>query len=101
YHDEEWGLPVLSDDRHMFEMICLEGAQAGLSWATILAKRSGYKQAFKDFDVETLVRQASEATSIDELVGAVVEGDFDVVRSRRKIESVYRNAEATRAVQRE
>ncbi|KAF4660505.1 hypothetical protein FOL46_006101 [Perkinsus olseni] len=99
YHDEEWGLPVLSDDRHMFEMICLEGAQAGLSWATILAKRSGYKQAFNDFDVDTLVRQASKATSIDELVDAVVEGDFDVVRSRRKIESVYRNAAAARTVQ--
>ncbi|KAF4682305.1 hypothetical protein FOZ62_028130, partial [Perkinsus olseni] len=55
--------------------------------------------AFKDFDVETLVRQASEATSIDELVDAVVEGDFDVVSSRRKIESVYRNAEAARTVQ--
>ncbi|KAF4701703.1 hypothetical protein FOZ62_016038, partial [Perkinsus olseni] len=65
----------------------------------LLHRNWGVSRAFKDFDVETLVRQASEATSIDQLVDAVVEGDFDVVRSRRKIESVYRNAEAARTVQ--
>ncbi|EER09069.1 DNA-3-methyladenine glycosylase, putative, partial [Perkinsus marinus ATCC 50983] len=101
YHDNEWGVPVVADDRLMFEMISLEGAQAGLSWATILAKRSGYKKAFKDFDIEALVRATEEASSMDVLVDAVLDSDCDVVRSRRKIESVYRNAEAARAVREE
>ncbi|EER03328.1 DNA-3-methyladenine glycosylase, putative [Perkinsus marinus ATCC 50983] len=101
YHDNEWGVPVVADDRLMFEMISLEGAQAGLSWATILAKRSGYKKAFKDFDIEALVGATEEASSMDVLVDAVLDSGCDVVRSRRKIESVYRNAEAARAVREE
>ena len=55
YHDEEWGRPV-HDDRHLFEMLTLEGAQAGLSWMTILRKREGYRRAFDGFDIEAVSR---------------------------------------------
>src|SRR5512143_464011 len=55
YHDEEWGVP-LHDDRGQFEFLVLEGAQAGLSWSTILRKREGYREAFADFDVEKIAR---------------------------------------------
>src|SRR5208337_3008811 len=55
YHDTEWGVPV-HEDRHLFEMLCLEGAQAGLSWLTILRKRASYRAAFDDFDPEAMVR---------------------------------------------
>ena len=55
YHDEEWGVPV-HDDRRLFEMLTLEGAQAGLSWSTILNKREGYRRAFADFDPSTVAR---------------------------------------------
>ena len=55
YHDTEWGVPS-RDDQHLFEMLVLEGAQAGLSWSTILNKRSGYRRAFADFDIDTVAR---------------------------------------------
>ena len=54
YHDEEWGVPI-TDDQQLFEMICLEGAQAGLSWLTILKRRDGYRAAFDQFDVKKIV----------------------------------------------
>ena len=56
YHDEEWGVPV-HDDRKQFEFLILEGAQAGLSWSTILNKRAGYREAFEDFDAERVARR--------------------------------------------
>src|SRR6185437_6026974 len=56
YHDEEWGRPVQDDDRHLFEMLTLEGAQAGLSWSTILRKRAAYRKAFADFDPAKVAR---------------------------------------------
>ena len=87
YHDEEWGVPS-HDDRHLFEMLVLEGAQAGLSWATILAKREGYRAAFCGFD------PGSVASFDDEDVQRLL-GDASIVRNRRKIESAIGNARAT------
>jgi len=86
YHDDEWGVPV-HDDRKHFEFLILEGAQAGLSWSTILAKRAGYRRAFADFDAERLVRfsAARRARLMDEA---------GIVRNRLKIESVVLNARA-------
>ncbi len=86
YHDSEWGVPVF-DDRTLFEFLILEGAQAGLSWTTILKKRSGYLEAFYDFDVER-VAQISDARQ-EEL------RHFDgIVRNRLKISSTVGNAQA-------
>ena len=62
YHDDEWGVPS-HDDRHLFEMLILEGAQAGLSWTTILRKREGYREAFDDFDVDRVARYTPARTS--------------------------------------
>lgn len=90
YHDEEWGVPS-HDDRHLFELISLEGAQAGLSWSTILKKREGYRDAFADFLPE----------KIAEFDDSTVEGllsNAAIVRNRRKIESVVANAKAAAAV---
>jgi DNA-3-methyladenine glycosylase I len=84
YHDEEWGVPS-HDDRHLFEMLILEGAQAGLSWRTILGKRERYRAAFDHFDVER-VAAYSEA-DIQRLLG-----DAGIVRNRLKIEAAVRNA---------
>ena len=86
YHDREWGVPV-HDDARLFEMITLEGAQAGLSWLTILRKREGYRRAFMGFDFET-VAQCGDA-DVDRLMG-----DAAIVRNRLKIASVVRNARA-------
>jgi DNA-3-methyladenine glycosylase I len=93
YHDEEWGRPS-HDDAHLFEMLCLEGAQAGLSWTTILRKRAGYKKAFCDWDVKRVA--AFDAARIDALVL-----DAGIVRHRGKIEATVANAKAILAVQRE
>ena len=93
YHDREWGVPVHDDRRH-FEFLVLEGAQAGLSWSTILHKRAGYAKAFRQFD-PTRVARFTEAR-----VRALTE-DPGIVRNRRKIESAVRNAKAFLAVQRE
>jgi DNA-3-methyladenine glycosylase I len=92
YHDEEWGVPSF-DDRHLFELLTLEGAQAGLSWLTILRKRDGYRSAFAGFDPEKVARFRS--ARIDRILS-----DSAVVRHRGKIESVVMNARAALAVQR-
>ncbi|MGR5067319.1 MULTISPECIES: DNA-3-methyladenine glycosylase I [Vibrio] len=86
YHDKEWGVPVY-DDKVLFEFITLEGAQAGLSWITILKKREGYRKAFEHYDLNALaVRDEARAEYIVE--------NFDVVRHRGKINSVFSNAKA-------
>ena len=86
YHDREWGVPS-RDDRHLFEMLLLEGAQAGLAWITILRKREGYRRAFHDFDPERVAR----LTGCDQ---ARLREDPDIVRNRLKIASAVRNARA-------
>lgn len=84
YHDEEWGKPV-SDDRTLFEFLILEGAQAGLSWITVLRKREGYREAFLDFDF----RKVAEMTPEDEERLRTFDG---IVKNRRKIHSAVVNA---------
>jgi DNA-3-methyladenine glycosylase I len=91
YHDDEWGVPV-HDDRHLFEMLTLEGAQAGLSWSTILNKRDGYRQAFAGFDPGTVARFSSRR--VDRLLA-----DPSIVRNRLKVESTVANARAVLDVQ--
>jgi DNA-3-methyladenine glycosylase I len=93
YHDTEWGVPVHDDFVH-FEFITLEGAQAGLSWATILKRRAGYHKAFAGFDPREVSR--FDAARIDRLVL-----DKAIIRHRGKIESVVSNAHAFLAVQKE
>ncbi len=93
YHDEEWGVPS-RDDRHLFELLVLEGAQAGLSWATILHKREGYRRAFAGFDPAAVARFGAD--DVERLLG-----DTGIVRNRLKVESAIANAHATLAVQRE
>lgn len=90
YHDEEWGVP-LHDDRRLFEMLVLEGAQAGLSWLTILRKRENYRRAFEGFEPE-IVAQYTE-TDVQRLLG-----DPGIVRNRLKIESAIRNARGVLAI---
>lgn len=84
YHDREWGVPI-HDDRHLFELLVLEGAQAGLSWSTILNKREGYREAFRGFEPATVARFSSE--DIERILQA-----GQVVRNRAKIGSAVRNA---------
>jgi DNA-3-methyladenine glycosylase I len=86
YHDEEWGVPS-HDERHLFEMLVLEGAQAGLSWLTILRKREGYRRAFAGFDVEKVARFGER--DVKRLLG-----DVGIVRNRLKVESAIANARA-------
>jgi DNA-3-methyladenine glycosylase I len=86
YHDEEWGVPVF-DDARLFECLTLEGAQAGLSWSTILKKRDGYRRAFDGFDVARIARYNSR--SVERLMG-----DPGIVRHRLKIEATVSNARA-------
>ena len=93
YHDREWGVPV-HDESVLFEFLTLEGAQAGLSWSTILAKRENYRRAFALWDVATIARFGE--ADIDRLVQ-----DVGIVRHRGKITSTVRNAQAFLAVQRE
>lgn len=93
YHDEEWGVPS-HDDRHLFEMLTLEGAQAGLSWSTILHKREGYRLAFAGFDPAKVAR-------FSELKVERLLQDPSIVRNRLKVESTVANARATIAVQKE
>jgi DNA-3-methyladenine glycosylase I len=93
YHDEEWGRPV-HEDRRLFEMLTLEGAQAGLSWATILHKRAGYRRAFARFDPRRVAR-------FDARRRAALLRDPGIVRNRLKIESTVSNARAFLGVQRE
>lgn len=87
YHDLEWGVPQ-HDDRHLFEMLVLEGAQAGLSWITILRKREHYRRAFDDFDADKVARYT--AADVERLMA-----DAGIVRNRLKIESAIANARAT------
>ncbi|MEK4299974.1 DNA-3-methyladenine glycosylase I [Oceanobacillus sp. FSL W8-0428] len=94
YHDEEWGTPVFGDDRYLFEMLTLEGAQAGLSWITILKRRENYRRAFDNFEVDVI------AAYSDEKVEALMQ-DEGIIRNRRKIESVIKNAKAFQQVQEE
>lgn len=86
YHDEEWGVPI-HDDRTLFEFICLEGAQAGLSWETVLKKRPNYRAAFADFDPAAVA--AFTRGKIDALLN-----DAGLIRNRLKIESAIGNAKA-------
>jgi DNA-3-methyladenine glycosylase I len=93
YHDEEWGRPV-HDDRHLFEMLTLEGAQAGLSWSTILHKRENYRKAFGSFDPKKVAR-------FDAKRRAALMQDAGIVRNRLKIDSTVTNAQAFLEVQKE
>jgi DNA-3-methyladenine glycosylase I len=93
YHDEEWGRPS-HDDRHLFEMLILEGAQAGLSWSTILHKRANYRKAFSSFDPKKVAR-------FDAKRRAVLMNDVGIVRNRLKIDSTVTNAQAFLQVQKE
>jgi DNA-3-methyladenine glycosylase I len=93
YHDEEWGVPS-RDDRHLFELLVLEGAQAGLSWATILRKREGYRRVFARFDPAKVARFGPG--DVERLLG-----DPGIVRNRAKVEAAIANARAALAVQEE
>ena len=93
YHDQEWGVPSF-DDRHLFEMLILEGAQAGLSWLTILRKRERYRQAFAGFDVA----QVAGFTQADL---ARLLADPGIVRNRLKIASAIRNAQVVLRIREE
>ena len=93
HHDEEWGTPS-HDDRHLFEMLTLEGAQAGLSWSTILRKREGYRRAFADFDPGKVARFGSK--DVERLLA-----DPGIVRNRLKVESTVNNAARVLDVQAE
>ena len=90
YHDTEWGVP-LHDERALFEFLILEGAQAGLSWLTILRKREGYRRAFANFDAERVARY-------DETDVARLLGDPGIVRNRLKVAAAIGNARATLAI---
>jgi DNA-3-methyladenine glycosylase I len=93
YHDQEWGVPV-HDDRRLFEFLILEGAQAGLSWTTILKKRQNYRKAFDDFRAEKIARYT--ARDVQRLLR-----DDGIVRNRLKITATIENAEAFLAVRKE
>jgi len=93
YHDDEWGVPV-HDDRTLFEFLILEGAQAGLSWSTILKKRKNYRKAFDDF-------YAKKVACYDARKVAKLLSDTGIVRNRLKIEAAIQNAKAFLTVQRE
>jgi DNA-3-methyladenine glycosylase I len=91
YHDDEWGRPVRDDDR-LFEKLCLEGFQSGLSWLTILRKREGFRQAFAGFDIAAVARFGP--ADVERLLG-----DAGIVRHRGKIEAAIANAVAASRVQ--
>lgn len=93
YHDEEWGVPV-HEDKRLFEMLILEGAQAGLSWITILRKRENYRRAFDEFDIDKILNYGE--SKVESLMQ-----DAGIVRNRLKIQSVLTNARAFRTVQEE
>lgn len=93
YHDSEWGFPV-DDDRRLFEKLCLEGFQAGLSWLTILRKRENFRKAFADFDLERIARW--DDRSVTRLLR-----DAGIVRHRGKIEAALGNARRARALREE
>ena len=93
YHDKEWGVPV-HDDRLLFEMLILEGAQAGLSWLTILRRRDGYRKAFANFDAKKIVR-------FDQKKQAALMQDEGIIRNRLKISATVGNARTFLEVQKE
>ena len=93
YHDKEWGVPS-HDDRHLFEMLILEGAQAGLAWITILRKREGYKKAYDNFDAKKIARYT--AARKQKLLA-----NPGIVRNRLKVDASVTNAQAFLEVQRE
>lgn len=93
YHDREWGVPI-HDDRTHFEFLILEGAQAGLSWSTVLNKRDGYRRAFSQFDPEQVARYS------DARIGKLT-SDPGIIRNRMKIASAVKNARALLAVREE
>lgn len=93
YHDEEWGMPVHDDTKH-FEFLILEGAQAGLSWATVLKKRAGYRKAFANFDYKKVAKY--EEAKMEELVL-----NPEIIRNRLKIKSAVTNAQCFMEVQKE
>jgi DNA-3-methyladenine glycosylase I len=93
YHDDEWGFPV-TDDRRLFEKLCLEGFQSGLSWLTILNKRPAFRRAFADFDATRVA--AFDARDVERLLG-----DAGIVRHRGKIESTVNNARRLLELERE
>ena len=93
YHDKEWGVPVY-DDRKLFEMICLEGAQAGLSWWTILQKRENYRKAFDHFEAEKIIHYSEEKWQL-------LKEDSSIVRNKLKIQSVLTNAQAFLRIQKQ
>ncbi|MFC7686539.1 DNA-3-methyladenine glycosylase I [Ureibacillus sp. GCM10028918] len=93
YHDKEWGVPVY-DDRKLFEMLCLEGAQAGLSWWTILQKRENYREAFDQFDAEKIVHYTEEKLQ-------TLKENTGIVRNKLKIQSVVTNAQTFLRIQKE
>jgi len=88
YHDDEWGRPVVDDDR-LFERLCLEGFQSGLSWLTILRKREGFRAAFADFRIDRVA--AFDGRDVERLLG-----DERIVRNRRKIDATIENARCAR-----
>ena len=90
YHDEEWGFPVL-DERGLFEKLCLEAFQAGLSWRTVLTKRDAFRDAFEDFDPDAVARFGD--AELQRLLG-----DRSIIRNRAKIEATLANARATVAL---
>jgi DNA-3-methyladenine glycosylase I len=93
YHDTEWGVP-LHDDRALFELLCLEGAQAGLSWSTILKRREGYRRAFAGFDIELVA-------AFGEVEVASLLQNREIVRNRQKIVACIGNAQRVLELQRE
>jgi DNA-3-methyladenine glycosylase I len=93
YHDEEWGMPI-HDDRLLFEFLILEGAQAGLSWSTILKKRETYRTAFDQFDIATVANYDEQ--KIEELLA-----NPGIIRNRAKIRGTIQNAKVVQAVQQE
>ncbi len=93
YHDEEWGVPV-HDDRRLFEFLILEGAQAGLSWLTILRKRAEYERAYDNFDIETVANYTE--SDVDRLLS-----NAGIVRNKLKVRSSITNAKAVIEIQKE
>ena len=93
YHDDEWGVPS-HDDKHLFEMLILEGAQAGLSWETILKKREGYRDAFYDFDVIKVANMSDEELDL-------LRDNPNIIRNKLKINSARRNSRVFIAIQQE
>jgi DNA-3-methyladenine glycosylase I len=93
YHDHEWGVPI-HDDRKHFEMLLLEGAQAGLTWETILLRREGYRRAFAEFDLKKVARFTTKKK-------AVLMGNAGIIRNQLKIDSAITNAQVFLAVQKE